>query len=133
VITGSETPDAYLAHAFSGYEAMQWASANTPTDARFAVYGEPRCFYLQRDYFWADDPHNNLIDYTQIRSGDDFVRALKAQRATHLLWNIAYANNGGFGAPPPQIEDAIARGLLRPLFEARGYRVYAIAPSGSSG
>jgi 4-amino-4-deoxy-L-arabinose transferase-like glycosyltransferase len=127
VIAGRETPEAYLTRSFSGYEAMRWASIRTPADARFAVYGEPRDFYLEREYFWADDMHNNLVDYDKIRGGADLVRALKHLRATHVLWNTVPGRNGGVFGPPPQIEDAIARNLLRLLFEARGYRVYKIA------
>jgi hypothetical protein len=127
VVLGTETPDVFLTRTFPGYEAMQWASTNTPNDARFAVYGEPRCFYLRRDYFWADDAHNNLIDYTRVTSGAQLIAALKAQGATHLLANTQAAQNGGFGGPPAQMESAVSRGLLKLLFEARGYRVYEFA------
>ncbi|MEO6907183.1 MAG: phospholipid carrier-dependent glycosyltransferase, partial [Abditibacteriaceae bacterium] len=60
VILGQMTPDNYLSHSFAGYDAMRWANTNTPKDAVYAIYGEPRCFYLHKKYFWADDPHNNL-------------------------------------------------------------------------
>jgi hypothetical protein len=49
---------------------------------------------------------------------------LRQLGATHVLWNTVPGRNGGVGGPPPQIEDAIARGQLQLLFEARGYRVY---------
>jgi hypothetical protein len=130
VIFGQESPDAYLSRTFSGYETMRWASNETPPDARFAVYGEPRTFYLQRDYIWADDPHNNLIDYSRIESGDDFVRALRGQRITHILWNTRAGDNGGFGGPPAQMQQAMASGGVKLLFEARGYAVYEIAGEG---
>jgi hypothetical protein len=81
---------------------------------------------LQRDYFWADDPHNNLIDYNAIRTGVDFVAALREQRATHILVNTRPGANGGFGSPPPQMQEAINSGLVRQLHEARGYVVYEI-------
>jgi hypothetical protein len=123
LIFGQETPEAYLTRTFSGYPAMQWASKNTPLNARFAAYGEPRLFYLQRDYFWADDPHNNLIDYDAIKTGADFVAALRRQRATHILVYIGPLN---FGSPPPQMQEAIDSGLVRQLHEARGYFVYEI-------
>jgi hypothetical protein len=126
VVFGSETPDVFLTRTFPAYQAMEWASSNTPEKSRFAVYGEPRCFYLRRDYFWADDAHNNLIDYRKISSGAQLIAALKGLGATHVLANTDAAQNGGFGGPPPQIEDAVSRGLLKLLFEARGYRVYEI-------
>ncbi|MDQ3812964.1 MAG: glycosyltransferase family 39 protein, partial [Armatimonadota bacterium] len=78
VIAGRETPAEYLARTFPGYEAMSRASTNTPRTARFAVYGEPRTFYLEREYFWADDPHNNLIDYSRVKTGAYLVRVLQS-------------------------------------------------------
>jgi hypothetical protein len=127
VITGRETPEAYLQRSFSGYEAMRRASQETPVNARFAVWGEPRCFYLERDYFWADDEHNNLIDYASIENADGLISQLKQLGATHVLWNSAAVQNGGFGTPPPQLQQAIDAGRLRPLFEGnRSYRVLVI-------
>lgn len=108
---------------------MQWASTHTPAEARIALYGEPRGFYLNRDYFWADDPHNNLIDYAKVRSGADLVSALRALGATHVLWNRTPGENGGAFGPPAQITEAIDRGLLMPLYESRGYTLYRIGES----
>lgn len=128
VIFGQETPDAYLTRTFAAFPAMNWASQNTPPNARFAVYGESRCFYLKRDYFFADDPNNNLIDYAKIKSAADLISALRGQGATHVLWNTVPGDNGGFGAPPPFMQEAIDAGKLRELFAERGYRVFEIAP-----
>ena len=127
VIFGAETPDAYLNRTFAAYPAMQWASENTPNNARFAVYGESRCFYLKRDYFFADDANNNLIDYAKVKSAADLISALRAHGATHVLWNSVPGENGGFGAPPPFMQQAIDEGKLREIFAARGYRVFEIA------
>lgn len=130
VLSGAQSPAAYLSRALPGYDAMQWATRNTPPNAKFAVYGEPRCFYLDRAYFWADDEHNNLIDYAHLRNGADFARALRSLGATHLLWNADAARNGGvFGPPSALMQTAIARGDLIPLTELRGYRIYALRGS----
>lgn len=124
VIFGQETPDDYLTRTFVPYPAMRWASQNTPKAARFAIYGEPRDYYLDRDYFWADDPHNNLIDYARIHDGADFVKALRSLGATHVF----SCDPPSFGGPPlGPMQDAIQRGLLQQLFEARGCRIYKIA------
>jgi hypothetical protein len=122
VAFGLVSPKEYLSRSFAPYDAMRRASIETPKEARFAVYGEPRTLYLERDYFWADDPHNNLIDYAQIKSGADFIQALKAQGATHIFWNTQPA----FGGPPPQVQQAIDDALLQLLFEEKGCRVYRI-------
>jgi hypothetical protein len=124
VIFGSETPDAYLSRTFRAYPGMRWASQNMPENARVAVYGEPRTFYLDRDYFWADDQHNNLIDYARVQTGGDLVKALRGQGATHVFWQ---EEGGVFGPPLEPMRDAIERGLLEQIFEARGARVYRVA------
>ena len=105
---------------------MDWASKNTDANAVFAVFGEPRNFYLQRHYFWGDDAHNNLLDFRRINTGPQFVAALKEQGATHVLWNMDAAKNGGFGGPPIQINEAIGNGQLTEIYEMRGYRVLRI-------
>jgi hypothetical protein len=127
VIGGGESVEAYLTRTFRGYDAMQWASKSTPENARFAVYGEPRCFYLRRDYFWADDAHNNLIDYEEANTPAKLIAALKALGATHVLWNSEPERNGGFGGAPAALPGAIEQGLLSWRYEEGGYRVYQIA------
>lgn len=126
VALGQEAPEIYLTRTFAGYDAMDWASKNTGATATFAIYGEPRNFYLKRKYFWADDPHNNLVDYTQVVSGRALIDALKKLGATHILLNTRAAQNGGFGGPPPHFEDAMKSGLISEIYEARGYRVLRI-------
>jgi hypothetical protein len=131
VITGARSPEDYLQHTLPPYEVMHWASTNTPASARFAVYGEPRCFYLERDYFWADQLHNLLLDYSTVHTGADLVRALKARGATHVIWNQTPDRNGGVFGPPPQISEAIDEGLLVRIYEARNYVVLRLSdPNG---
>lgn len=126
VLSGAQTPADYLRRTFPGFEAMNTANQTTPKKAVFAVFGEPRCFYLDRNYFWGDDPHNNLLDYTKIKTGAGFVRALRGLGATHVLWNTRPGQNGGFGGPPrPLMDEAIADDqLILVTDEMRGYRIY---------
>ncbi|MDF2439864.1 MAG: hypothetical protein JWN98_848, partial [Abditibacteriota bacterium] len=126
VVAGREAPQAYLSRTFAAYDAQAWANANTPPRARFAIWGEPRNYYLDRSYFWADNPHNNLIDYTKVLSGEALVSELKRLGATHVFWNSDFANNGGFGTPPPQWNEAMQKGLVSQLFSAKGYAVFSI-------
>ncbi|PQV64589.1 Dolichyl-phosphate-mannose-protein mannosyltransferase [Abditibacterium utsteinense] len=128
VLSGARTPTDYLRRSFSGFAAMDYANQNTPKDAKFAVYGEPRCFYLDRNYFWADDPHNNLINYAALKNGAALARALSALGATHVLWNTQAGQNGGVFAPPqPLMDEAIEAGNLIFVVDVRGYRIYRIA------
>ncbi len=127
VISGAQTPDDYLTRTFSGYGAMQWINANAPADARVAIYGEPRDFYLNRPYFWADDPHNELIAYPTIATGAQLAAALKGQGATYILWNAEPARNGGvFGPPQPQFDQMVSSGAAEFLIDIRGCRVYRL-------
>ena len=128
VILGVQTPENYLTRTFSAYSAQQWINANAPVDARVAVYGEPRDFYLKRSYFWADDAHNQLIDYPKITTGAQLAAALKAQGATYVLANFDAARNGGVFAPPQPLFDAmVSAGDAEFLFNnRRGYRVYRL-------
>ena len=128
VIRGAQTPDDYLTRTFAGYSAMQWIGANTPATARVAVYGEPRDFYLSRSYFWADDAHNQLINYSKITTGAQLAAALKAQGATHILANFDAARNGGVFEPPqPLFDEMVSAGDATLIFDnERGYRVYRL-------
>jgi len=126
VALGQENPEIYLSRTFAGYDAMKWSSENTPVNSNFAIYGEPRDFYLKRKYFWADDPHNNLIDYAAVQTGAQLVSALKKLGATHVLWNTQPERNGGFGGPPPQMAEAVSSDAMTPIFEAKGYRILKI-------
>lgn len=126
VILGQMTPENYLLHSFAGYDAMQWANANTPKDAVYAIYGEPRCFYLHKKYFWADDPHNNFIDYPNIKTGKELMAALKKQGAAYILWNTTPARNGGVFGPPGQMQQAVDASLVEEMYQANGYKIYKI-------
>jgi hypothetical protein len=132
LVAGFDQPEYFLTRTFAGYDAMKWASINAPGNSVFAVYGEPRCFYLRRPYFWADDAHNNLIDYSAIRSDQQLVESLQKRGATNIVLNTEPQRNGGFGGAPPFLDEAERNGLINVLYEARGYRVYQITGSQKS-
>lgn len=125
VVLGRQQPSAWLARSFPGWEAMNWINLKTPAQDGVAVWGEPRCFYLDRKYLWADDPHNNLLDYSRLHDWPALKGALKKLGANWVLWNTDAGRNGGFGGPSPEIASLI-QSNARPEFEARGYRVYRL-------
>jgi len=131
VLLGRETPDHFLNRTLAGYQSMDWIGANTPPSSRFAVWGEPRDFYLPRSYFFADIQHNTLIPYAKISTPAQLAAALKSLGATHVLVSRHPGQNGGMGGPPPQFEEMIAGGQARLIFpiggdSGRGYEVYAL-------
>ena len=125
VISGAETQTDFLRRTFAGKLAMEWANQNTPPNARFAVYGEPRCFYLERAYFWADAPHNRLIA-EQTEAGKSYEQALKTLGATHVLVNTTPGENGGVFGPSAGFLALVENGEAVLRFEARGYQIYEL-------
>jgi len=128
VLFGQITPHEYLMRTFPAYLAMDWANHNTPTDAKFAVYGEPRCYYLDRPYFWADPEHNTLVSSQGVNDGADLARALKNLGASYVLVDTDPGHTGGAFGPPPQFEQAVDDGLISTVFTSENYpyRIYHI-------
>ncbi len=79
--------------------------------------------------FFADMLHNRLVDETKIRTAKDWIKALRANGATHVLWNSIPERNGGAGGPPLQLLPAESENLPRLISESRGYRIYEITAS----
>ncbi len=125
VVLGRRPPAQWLASSFSGWKSMSWINLNVPEDEGVAVWGEPRCLYLDRKYLWADDPHNNLLDYPKLRDWPSLKAALKALGASWILWNTQAGRNGGVFGPSAEVARLIeSNAALK--FEARGYRVYRL-------
>jgi len=126
VILGVETPRDYLARTFSAFPISESISQNLPRESVVAVYGEPRGYYLDRRYFLADALHNRLVDESKIRTPLDWIKALRANGATHVLWNSVPQRNGGVGGPPSQLAKAQADGSIRLRAESRGYQLFEL-------
>jgi len=121
VASGQSSGREWLNRAFLGFEAMEWASQNTPATSNFAVFGEPRCFYLERPYFWADVEHNTLLKPGELTQ-ENALDSLKRLGATHVLWNAGPTSV--FGPPEPVRLALQERGAL--IHEAKGYRIYRL-------
>jgi hypothetical protein len=121
VVSGQVSGREWLKRSFYGFEAMEWANTQASTGATFAVFGEPRCFYLRRPYFWGDVEHNTLLNTAKLTPENAF-ESLRRLGATHVLWNTGPTSVFG---PPPILREALqTRGSL--VFEANGYRVYRL-------
>ena len=128
VVSGQIAPRAWLGKTLPAYRAQNWINENLPQDAKIAVWGEARDFYLQRDYFWADDGHNQLIDYNQAHDWPALLRQLKALGATHILWNTRPESNGGALGLSREIGALIENNatFLPGAGDHAGYRVYRL-------
>ena len=86
VVFGRETTDHYLSRTLPVYAAEKWINENTG-DAKVALFGDTRGFYLDREYVWADWGHNKRFT-REFASVDEFVSYLKGQGITHAMVNF---------------------------------------------
>ncbi len=125
VVLGRRQPVEWLASTFPGWKAMSWINLHVPENEGVAVWGEPRCLYLDRKYLWADDPHNNLLDYSRLRDWPSLKAALNKLGTSWILWNTNAGRNGGVFGPSAEVARLIEANAHF-QFEARGYRVYSL-------
>lgn len=90
VVSGLQSREAYLSRALDVYEPSAYIAQNLPPDARVATYGEVRCFYFDRDCFWAEYGHSDFLNYASMKSPTDLVRRYRELGITHVLINQAY-------------------------------------------
>ena len=93
--------DVFLPANSECYRVADWVNRVTPPrGATVALYAEPRGFYLDRDYLWADPGHSRLIEYDAIRSPDDLLDAYSELRITHVLYHRLPGAPDLFEVPP---------------------------------
>lgn len=123
VVLGYETADQYLSRTLPLYSAEEWINNNTPRDAKVALFGENRGFYLDRDYVWADWGHNARFT-RKFASVDDFIVYLKRQGVTHAIVDFVFL-------PKPEkatgtaklVYEAIGEGRFETLAEEESRRL----------
>jgi 4-amino-4-deoxy-L-arabinose transferase-like glycosyltransferase len=113
VVFGRESRDEFLTRTLDVYPADKWINDNLPKDAKVALFGDTRGFYLDRDYVWADPGHN--AEFTRnYRSSDELVDYLKSRHVTHIMINYRFFPKRGKGTQA--MYDAIDNGLLEQIY-----------------
>jgi hypothetical protein len=92
-VLGLQSEQAYLSAFLDVYDPSAYLNRSTPEDAKIALYGEPRGYYLDRDYLWADPGHSALIRYETVRTAEDLVREYRRLGITHVLIHAVYFPN----------------------------------------
>jgi hypothetical protein len=87
VVFGLQSRENYLSQSLDIYPVSSYIAKNLPGNARVATYGEVRCFYFERDCFWAEHGHSDLIDYAKMREPSDLVKRFRELGITHVLLN----------------------------------------------
>lgn len=89
-IFGQASWDSYLQQSLQVYGPSRYINEFTPTDAKIITYGEPRCFYLDRDYLWGDWHYHQIIIYDRMKGSEDLVAAYRRLGITHVLINRGF-------------------------------------------
>ncbi len=113
------------------YTACETINERTSPEAKVALYGEPRGYYLDRDYLWAERGHSALIHYERIDSPRDLIREWRRLGVTHVMINRAlfpdiFTSNDTLAR---RIGRAVEENLLEPMnvpHRARPYVVFAL-------
>lgn len=90
VVFGAQSRDEYLSRTLDVFPPSDYIRRNTPPDARVATYGEVRTFYFDRDAFWAETGHSDLIPYQQMEGPGDLIKRYRELGITHVLINLMH-------------------------------------------
>jgi hypothetical protein len=63
--------------ALPAYGAMQWLNQHAAEDEVVALYGEPRGYWLDRPYLWAERGHSTIIPDTARTDYETYLRYLR--------------------------------------------------------
>jgi hypothetical protein len=130
VAFGIISEDEYLRQTLPAYAVAKYINAYLPTDAKVLTYGEPLCYYFERDYLWGDPGHNLLIDYDKVASSKEPMLALfeeyRKLGVTHILLNRRYFSLSQEGVPNGVLRRAIEIGVLKQLTSVMGEELYEI-------
>ena len=135
VVLGQQPPERYLARRLGPLATAQlWINANTRSTARVALFDDPRGYYLDRPYAWAEPNHAlGLFGWEAYTWVDDFLADFRRRGYTLLL-----QNRENVPADPARratrwrelLDEAAATGKLRTLQEFGPVIVYEIPTEG---
>lgn len=77
VAAGGMTAERFVAGAVPAYRAMQWLNDTAAPDDVVALYGEPRGYWLDRPYVWAERGHSTIIPDAARASSDQYLDYLR--------------------------------------------------------
>ncbi|MCS7208201.1 MAG: glycosyltransferase family 39 protein [Fimbriimonadales bacterium] len=119
--------DAYLHRRLQIYPAIQYLNLQTPPEAGVILLDETRGYYLNRRYLWGNAGHHRLIPYDSMRTGDNLAQWMHQNGYRYLLINRMFTPHGEPERWRALYYDAIQRGRLQLVFNARTVEVYALS------
>jgi hypothetical protein len=138
VVLGLKPVDEYLLANTDVYVPSYYIAHNLPPEARVCTYGEVRCFYFDRDYFWGEPGHSDLIPYDGMGGAEDLIRSYREYGITHVLINQAYLPGLWDSQDKPFVllRQAMDKGLLTPVTDfptRRQFLLYAVRSPATAG
>jgi 4-amino-4-deoxy-L-arabinose transferase-like glycosyltransferase len=112
-VSGMVPADTYLRATCEVYEPSMALNQVMPPTGKAILYGEPRGFYIARDYMWGDPGHHRIIPYERLKTPTALVAHLRSMGITHALINQAFA--GAFtpgDSPAGLLAQATQQGLI---------------------
>jgi hypothetical protein len=79
--------EVYLNKSFEPFQVYDYANKNLPADARILIFREMRCYYLNKNFMWADPLNQSVIMYDKIPNEEALNKQLKALGITHIIVN----------------------------------------------
>jgi hypothetical protein len=138
------------------WPVSDWVDLNVPADARVALLGEPRGYYMNREVLWADGYEQEKIRYSEIGGPQGLVDALEEAGVSYVVARLGSPLGlvAGYGRLQPRTpanwedidysrkdsrwlalyEVAVKRGLLQQVYpdpgaassDLGGYAVYHV-------
>jgi hypothetical protein len=122
VVTGGESEDRYLGRRLGPIStAQQWVNNETPADSKVLLVDEPRGFWLDRPYAWAEPNHAaGLFGWETFADSADMSREMRRRGYDWVIWNRANAPQDPSQTPErwrSLFYDAMSSGELAPAAE----------------
>ncbi len=135
VVAGTVNREQYLGSSLTPYPVISYINSHTPPGAKVISYGEPRLFYLERDYLWGDPVYHRMIIYDTMKGPADLLAAYNRLGITHILYRPDLLNRLSADKEPvaPLLWAALEEGYLEPLlspFAPGPYQLFEITGRG---
>ncbi|MCX7967150.1 MAG: glycosyltransferase family 39 protein [Armatimonadetes bacterium] len=125
VAVGLVTNEDFLRTVEPTYRVAEFANRALPRKAVIATYGFPLGYYFERKYFWADEGHNLLIRYKDLRGVEDLLAEWRRLGVTHVVIDWRFApKESDIGR---WISEGVRRGMIEQLWQEGTKEVFVVA------
>lgn len=107
------------------YQVAEFVNRALPRKAIIATYGFPLGYYFERRYFWADEGHNRLIRYKELRGAEDLMAEWQRLGVTHVVIDWRFVpKESDIGR---WILEGVKSGAIEQLWQEGAREVFAVA------